>query len=124
MNETFEPYVKKLLDSGFKTAEEAAKFIETQTPELGKEIITWGAVSEMVAPLIGLVIIGAAWFLHFKCRTSKWYTDIDAEFPGIVLCIIGNLVGIIMFLSNIMDVVYPLVAPRIYILEKVASLIK
>jgi hypothetical protein len=38
--ETLEPYVKKLLDGGMKTAEDIAKFIEVQTPELGKEIIT------------------------------------------------------------------------------------
>ena len=124
MNETFEPYVKKLLDSGFKTAEEAAKFIETQTPELSKEIITWGAISESVAPIMGLVLIFAMLFMHFKCRTREWYTDTDVEVPGIILFILGSLLGAFIFLSNIMDVVYPLVAPRIYILEKVASLIK
>ena len=55
MNETLEPYVKKLLDGGMKTAEDVAKFIEVQTPELGKEIIMWGAVSEVVAPLFAIV---------------------------------------------------------------------
>lgn len=36
MNPTLEPYVKKLLDGGMKTAEEVAPFIEKQTPELDK----------------------------------------------------------------------------------------
>lgn len=124
MNETLEPYIKKLLDGGMKTAEDVAKFIETQTPELGKEMVLWGSVSELVSPLIGLAIIGSALFMHFKCRTSKWYYNVDAEVPGVVIFFIGNLIGVIMFLANIMDVIYPLVAPRLYILEKVASFIK
>ena len=68
MNENLQPYVKKLLDGGMKTAEEVAKFIETQTPELGKEIITWGALSEIVAPIFGLLLAAATIWLHFTYR--------------------------------------------------------
>jgi len=124
MNETLEPFVKKLLDGDMKTAEDVAKFIETQTPELGKEIIIWGAISESVTPVIGLLLLFAMLFMHFKYRTCEWYTNTDVEVPGIVLFILGSLLGVFIFLCNITYVVYPLVAPRIYILEKISSLIK
>lgn len=74
MNETIEPYVKKLLDGGMKTAEDVAKFIETQTPELGKEMIAWGAVSEIVAPLIGLTIFFTCSLCTSGTKTTKIIT--------------------------------------------------
>ena len=123
MNETLEPYVKKLLDSGMKTAEDVAKFIETQAPELGKEIITWGSVSETVAPVVGLLLMIFAVCFHKKFNQEKWYTDTDHS-PGILLTIIAGGVGSIAFFAEIMDVLYPIVAPRLYILEKVSTFIK
>lgn len=125
MNETLEPYVKKLLDGGMKTAEDVAKFIEVQTPELGKEIITWGAVSEIVAPLFSIVLLLTAVFLHVKCKTSKCYYDSPACDPPLVLLPVGMIVfGSLLFFCQILDVVYPFLAPRLYILEKISSFIK
>lgn len=126
MNENLQPYVKKLLDGGMKTAEEVAKFIETQTPELGREIITWGALSEIVAPIFGLLLAAATIWLHFTYRKAKWYIAGDNydETPFIVLNIIAFLISILLFFVQIMDVLYPIMAPRLYILEKVSSFIK
>lgn len=124
MNETLEPYVKKLLDGGMKTAEDVAKFIETQTPELSREIIAWGAVSEIVAPLIGLTLFLAMLILHIRYKDSENYYCGSHNPPGFPFIIIPGTGGIIIFIAQIMDVIYPLVAPRLYILEKIASFIK
>lgn len=129
MNPTLEPYVKKLLDGGMKTAEEVASFIEKQTPELGREIITWGAISASVLPILGLLLIAGCVYLHkkFGQHAPKSYYDggeDSAHPPGILGVGVLMLIGILMFAFNIMDVVYPLVAPRLYILEKISSLIK
>jgi hypothetical protein len=123
--ETLEPYVKKLLDGGMKTAEDIAKFIEVQTPELGKELITWGAVSEIIAPLFGLLLVATTIWFHFTCRKEKWYmwTECD-DMPVVVLNTVVFLIGTLFFFVQIMDVLYPLLAPRLYILEKVSSFIK
>lgn len=66
MNETLEPYVKKLLDGGMKTAKEVATFIETQTPQLAHEVI--GAVSEIMLFLSGLLILISAFKLMQSMR--------------------------------------------------------
>lgn len=125
MDQTLEPYIKKLLDGGIKTAEDVAKFIEVQTPELGKEIITWGATSEMVAPIFGLVLIAVSIWFHFTNHEKKWYCEgLHYDPPIIIFNTIALLAGILLFVVQIMDVLYPLVAPRLYILEKVSSLIK
>ena len=125
MNETLQPYVKKLLDGGMKTAEDVFKFIETQTPELGKEVIVWGSVSEMVAPLFGLIVLISALFLHVKCRKTSFYYDTQTGDPPLALLTIAmTLVGFFIFISEVVDVIYPIIAPRLYILEKISTLIK
>jgi uncharacterized protein with PQ loop repeat len=125
MDPTLEPYIKKLLDGGMKTAEDVAKFIEVQTPELGKEIITWGAASEMVAPIFGLILIAVSIWFHLNNQEKEWYCKgVYGEPPVIIFNTIAFLVGFVVFLVEMMDVLYPLVAPRLYILEKISSFVK
>lgn len=129
MSPTLEPYVKKLLDGGMKTAEEVASFIEKQTPELGREMIIWGAISESVLPILGLLIVVGCIYLHAKFSThatTGYYNCGRHEDhpPGIIGVGALMLIGVLTFAFNIMDVVYPLVAPRLYILEKISNFIK
>jgi hypothetical protein len=108
-----------------KTAEDVAKFVETQTPELGREMIMWGSVSEIVAPLIAFIAILSAIFIHIKCKKSEGYYGARyGELPFVAVNVFYFIVANIVFWANIMDVIYPLVAPRLYILEKAAALIK
>ncbi len=125
MNPTLEPYIKKLLDGGMKTAEDVASFIEKQTPELGREIITWGAVSESVWPILGLLVIALSVYLHKKLNKKPLYYDNEYGGPPwalVVFCL--GLAGTTIFSLTIMSVLYPIIAPRLYILEKISVLIK
>ena len=125
MDETYKPYFEKLLAGGMKTAEDVAKFVETQTPELGKEIIMWGAVSELVAPVIAFIAILSAIFIHIKCKKSEAYYNAPyTDWPLVVFNIMYFIIANIIFWGNIMDVFYPIIAPRMYILEKISSFIK
>lgn len=125
MNETLAPYIKKLLDGGMKTAEEVTKFVETQAPELGKEIIIWGAFSEIVAPLLGLSLVLSAFVLHTKCKNYKFYYASDSGDPPLAIIPVFMLVGgAILFVVQIIDVIYPILAPRLYMLQKISSLIR
>lgn len=129
MNPTLEPYVKKLLDGGMKTAEDVASFIEKQTPELGREIITWGAISACVWPILGVLLIAGCVYLHKKLgqHAPKSYYDCGeyGDHPPVIFGVGAlMLIGILIFALNILDVVHPLVAPRLYILEKISDLIK
>jgi hypothetical protein len=128
MNETLKPYLEKLLSSGAKTVEEAAKFIETQTPELASEIIRWGAISESAAPLIFLILMGACVFIHLFYKGEEPYKNGGPSNDYYPPLFIFNLIAAIgfsfLFIVEMIDVLYPLVAPRLYILEKISSLIK
>jgi hypothetical protein len=127
MNPTLEPYVKKLLDGGMKTAEEVASFIEKQTPELGREIITWGAISESIAPIVGLCMMFAALMFHIMHHKTEWYYSCgkyNSRPPAALAPIFVAFIGTVIFFTQISDAIYPLVAPRLYILEKISNLVK
>jgi hypothetical protein len=125
MIETLEPYVKKMLDGGVKTAEEIAKFIESQTPELGREIILWGSVSEMALPFIALIGIVLSISLHNKYKKADWYNDsVNSDMPVIIPNLLFLFIAFITFVVQIMDVLYPLIAPRLFILDKISEIIK
>ena len=127
MNPTLEPYVKKLLDGGMKTAEEVASFIEKQTPELCREIITWGAVSQSIAPIVGLIMVFGSLFMHYKLHEKEWYYSCGKDGshpPPVILPFFAACLGFTIFLIEISDALYPLIAPRLYILEKISGLIK
>lgn len=128
MNETIQPYLEKLLSSGAKTVEEAAKFIETQTPELASEIVRWGAISETAAPLFFLVLMGTLGIIHVACRKSTPYKDGGKtwdDYPPLGFFNLALFIGCSLgFVVQTIDVLYPLIAPRLYILEKISSLIK
>ena len=124
MNPILEPYVKKLLDGGMKTAEDVASFIEKQTPELGREIITWGAISESIAPIFGLCMVFAALMFHIKHHKKEWYYGQYGSPPAVFVSFFVAFIGTVIFFTEISDAIYPLVAPRLYILEKISDLIK
>lgn len=129
MNETLKPYLEKLLSSGAKTVEEAAKFIETQTPELASEIIRWGAISESGEPIFFLTMMFVCGVTHFALRKSKWYIEGSLDQrngspPAWPLVFVPSVFFFLCFIIQAIDVLYPLVAPRLYILEKISSLIK
>lgn len=128
MNETLKPYLEKLLSSGAKTVEEAAKFIETQTPELAGEIIRWGAISESAAPLIYFLLMLVLAVIHLIYRKSNPYknggTTWDDYPPIFLFNLAAFMLATLGFIVQMIDVLYPLVAPRLYILEKISSLIK
>ena len=127
MNPILEPYVKKLLDGGMKTAEDVASFIEKETPELGREIITWRAISESIAPVVALCMVFAALMFHTKYHKTEWYNSCGnyVDHPPIAFVpILVAFFGTVIFFTEISDAIYPLVAPRLYILEKISYLIK
>lgn len=124
MNPSLEPYIKKLLDGGMKTAEEVANFVEIQAPELGREMIVWGAISNSLVPFIGLIMIVFGILFYKKFKNSDWMYECSLHPPGMLVTIFSCGIGFIMFCVNIMSAIFPLVAPRLYILEKISSLIK
>lgn len=138
MKELLEPYLKMALESGAKTAEQAANFVMTQSPELVKEVIMWGWISESIAPCVFFLLALTAIGFHLtfkkgeldengKEKSFYWCGEESngtGIFPGVFFNTILLIISSIGFFSQIMDMLYPLVAPRLYLIETLSHLIK
>lgn len=124
--QTLDSTLSAFVDGGAKKAEEILSFIEKETPLLMDEIIRWGVISEMVAPIVGLALIVFAIIFHnvYKKRGEDGYYKATKTCPSLVIfTIISLVIGGLTFLIQIMDVIYPLVAPRMFILDKIKTLL-
>lgn len=123
MSDILNKLIETAAEKGMKTAESVANFAYEQSPLLCEEVIRWGWISEITAPLIGLIFIITSLIFHVKFNKSKCYYDWDL-FPVIIITILFGIMGFLMFSLEIIDVLYPLVAPRLYLIEKFSQLIK
>lgn len=125
MNETLQKLAEKAAEAGIKTGEQLVEFIKVQTPDVLDEIVRWGIISEMGAPCIALLIMVACIGIHQKFKNGEFYREGDYDWPpGFILNITLFGIGLIIFVVEIMDILYPLVAPKLYILETLSKLVK
>ena len=130
MNEELKPYLKDLLE-GLKNASQGGlEFIETQAPELCKEIITFGQWYYSGLVLLGLLLLIASGisiiYCSKKCSLSANLTDIQfADRIMMWACTLAStIVGSTMFFTHFNWALKSLVAPRLFLIEYIAWLVK
>ncbi len=106
-------------------------FATEQVPLLVTEIIYWGVASAAFWVVLGACFLLAATFAFrfgFKRWTEWSELDCDPEFfrkvPTCVIVIVGGAVGFFMFTCNFMDMLKPLLAPRLYLIEYFQQLVR
>lgn len=104
----------------------AVDIIQEQAPILVKEILAWEFASSLITFLIGVILCLS--FIPMVKNTSKWFREDDGDpTPRCVLSfiywIIAPLIGIpcILFAWDWLKI---LIAPRLFLIEYVANLIK
>jgi hypothetical protein len=122
--ELLKTHLNGLIEKGAKSAEELVSFLETQAPLLCNEIITWGIIRQTPEVVVSLIFLTIAMFFHRKCKAQEWYYEGSDIPPGIFFTILLTLTGGAIFITELMDVVFPIVAPRLYLLETASHLIK
>lgn len=112
--------------------EKASSFAEEQTPLIVKEIITWGLVEKLYYMTVGILVILAGYFLYriFKklainhiAPGTDW-TESEFSAPAIIFLICGCLIGSICIFCNLYDFIYIYLAPRLYVIDYVAHLVR
>ncbi len=115
-----------LLDYLTDTMKSGVDFASEQAPLVAKEIAAYGAVSSWVYVAIGLAVVAtgvAATRLIMKWDEQKedfHPKHMIATFAGVVCVMVGT--GIVA--SNLNDAMKATFAPRVYVLEYVAKLVK
>ncbi len=106
-------------------------FATEQVPLLVTEIIYWGVADAAFWVVLGTCfLLAAAFTFRFGYKHWSEWTKLnsDPEFcrkmPTCIIVVVGTLVGFIMFTSNIMAMLKPLVAPRLYLIEYFQQLVR
>lgn len=106
-------------------------FATEQVPLLVTEIIYWGVAEAGFWVVLGTIFLLVSAFT-FRFGSKRWAAwsqlDSDDEFghkmPTCVITIFGTAIGFLMFTCNIMDMLKPLVAPRLYLIEYFQQLVR
>ncbi|MFN7302069.1 MAG: hypothetical protein ACK5U7_11415 [Bacteroidota bacterium] len=119
----------QLLDYLTETLKSGVDFAGTQIPLLARDIALYGAYSNWAYCLVILLLLLGCFLLFRRCyHVARLPASTeDARFVhglGCVISTIASIVLIICFFPCLDDAVKATFAPRVYILEYVADLIK
>ncbi len=123
MNENLNEAVAALINKALSGVETSVSFLQAETPLLIQELLIWTLVSSSV----GLVIATIFLYLAFKgwLLARKSWDARDDNMPGWVIgTMTFGIVGVMMFIINTLIILKVLVAPKIWLLEYAASLVK
>ena len=98
--------------------------LSEQTPELFDEIILLGVISSAVWAIVPVIFLGLSYTVHriYKGNDAYW-ESVNNDLPGWVITAILAVAGTITLTPVLHGVLYPLIAPRMYIMEKIAAIL-
>lgn len=118
-----------ITDAGAKVLEylEATEgFAIEQAPLLAQEILSWGLTLGVAGVSISLIITALIWILGLKIKAAckednpHWGKD-DEAFSFAMMLLVSGL-PCILLAAGMSTVLKVLVAPRLYIIEKISTL--
>ena len=128
MNE-LEQTLQQILQKSMEIAEQTGEFVINQAPDLLKQFFLWHIVSDilgiLLAPIIlfiGIKVIGF-WGENEEidyCETkffNKYYDKDSGVIPAIAILSVLFPAALIIFCINAYDLIYILIAPKLYLIE-------
>jgi hypothetical protein len=129
MNEALEAKASELLvkmiDVTVQSVSDVVEFGKQQIPEVIHQLIMWNIAKVSIWMIVGVVI---AVFLcqmgnRFKPNLNQYEKGLGT-FVQFIFWVVGLAVGGSMFVSNLLQVAYIVIAPKVWLIEYAAQLIK
>ena len=126
MNEELQGTLNEALVSVIESAASAKDFILAETPEVIEQLLLWKMIDSIVATLLGLAILYAVY------RFARWgYRDAnkDSYEQHEVLQVLGSVASVIAVPMGVwcalqLQWLKILIAPKVYLLEYAAELVR
>jgi H+/Cl- antiporter ClcA len=117
--EEIEDKLLPIVDKAIKAAESTGEFVIEQAPIILKEFYAWHTASIAFFVILGLLltIFGGYIIKRFKKKESKGSIGDDDVIGAIFLGLLPFIGGIITLLNNLYDLLFILIAPRLYLIE-------
>lgn len=113
----------KILEKIISGAESGVEFLKGEIPEIVEQLIVWKTVEHFVLLAIGLLL-----FTVIPTITYIKRNEIKDREHVIIGCVVINLLssvlGICLFCKNISPLLQAYLAPKIYIIEYIGTLVK
>lgn len=108
-----------------KTMGDVVEFGKQQIPEVVNQLIVWNAVQSGLWMVLGIVI--AIFLIAIGNNRKEPLNDAETglgTFIQVVCWVIGLVVGGIMLFDNLLELIKILVAPKVWLIEYAAHLVR
>jgi len=118
--------LSKAVEKGIAFAEKTGNFVIEQAPDLLQEFYNWHICSNIFGICLGLLLCFLGYKIPFLWITKKekeYFDDkyfnrySEEAFVGWIVFSIFNLIGLIFLFHSIYELVFILVAPKLYLIE-------
>ncbi|CAH9015585.1 putative TMhelix containing protein [Vibrio phage 466E53-1] len=134
MNEQLQGAVAQILERAISGIDSSIDFMQAELPDVIEQLLLWYAVSNVIYTLLGLFILYASyWFIKKPKPTEDnwlWYWieregrhGLTAECVFGIFTLFPGICGFILS-TNIMKSIQIWVAPKIWLMEYAANLVK
>lgn len=134
MNEQLQSALAEILNKTINGIDSSVAFMQAELPDVIEQLLLWYAISNLIYALFGALIIFLSYLAIKKPKKGRsnwmwnWYDHCDSHdmtdiAPFSTLIIIPAGVGL-MFISNVMESLQIWIAPKIWLIEYAASLVK
>lgn len=113
-----------MIDVTVKTMSDVVDFGKQQIPQVIHELLMWKATNACVWMAIGVILVVLSW-VTFKA-INRYVADTGDGDVYVLHLATGALVilGALFFVPNLLELLQILVAPKVYLIEYSADLIK
>ncbi|HGH4643582.1 TPA: hypothetical protein ACJIWE_000707 [Enterobacter roggenkampii] len=141
MNEQANKILVDLLQKASNGIDAAVSFSQAQIPDVIHQLLVWNFASSICAQVFGLLVVIACPFptkailsryAKAKVKDETWVIDQSFDytksmsfsaFCALVMCAVAFFVGVLMVATNF-DWLKIWLAPKLYLIEYAASLVK
>ncbi|MEI7177090.1 hypothetical protein [Pectobacterium carotovorum] len=126
MNEQAQKVLADLLQKASNGIDSAVSFSQAQIPDVVHQLLLWNAVSSALYQLLVVAFVSVYAFSAVRAANSKESWSNAKEIAVIGWIVIGGLAGLVLILFSFknFDWLKILIAPKLYLLEYAARLIK
>jgi TRAP-type C4-dicarboxylate transport system permease small subunit len=122
-----EEVLAKEAEKGIAAAEKAGEFVMEQAPELVQEFLRWHTVKHAGGAALWFIILGiCVWGVRWVSKHSDKELEADTEPLTLTLFFsaIGGAGAVAGFVYNAYQLLYILMAPKLYVIEYFVNALK
>lgn len=117
MNE-LEKQLAKIVEKSLEVAERTGEFVIEQAPELLQEFYMWHTASYILGIILCVAVLAViSAFVVTIGKKNDWDFREEVVFFSVVFGVIGGLVSLVFLFTNIYNLTFVLIAPKLYLIE-------